>query len=438
MSLEDIIGLMKAQKEEQKADLQEMFRIQREEERKERDKEKEGLLKEIRSAIKEDVKAELKPLEEKTNNMENVAVQMGEKVEELVKKVSTLEEKLAKVEEKSNVVNDEARSYSEVIKEKHTNPYQEKEHLVQNEHNEVEQIFSKSAKVIGLKPIDKLHVEHIMRRQKDKMKDASEKEQWEAALLTAVKLFLEKEMRIKDEDYENLEIVKIFPPAKEEWNVLYVEFRNQQQANLVYTYTKYMRRNIQGDGKPEVQIYVPKELYARFRAISLLAFKMREDSGRTINTRITMGKDDFVLQQRSKTAGVKGWGKAVTLPEDLPGLELSQRRPPLSPGEAPGRSPLTPEQEERKKRKGRSSSGSSSSSPPLKRTELSLQEELAAAVLVSKCTIETPPPGEGLLAPPEVGLVTSVQGTPVRQTQLLQNIEERSPIISSRRLAQQQ
>ena len=219
--------------------------------------------------------------------------------------------------------------------------------------------------------------------------------------------------------------------------LVYVEFKTQQQASLVYTYTKYMRRNIQGDGKPEVQIYVPKEIYTRFRAISLMAFKIREASGKTISTRVTLGKDDFVLQQRPKSDTGKGWGEAVALPKELPGFELSQRRAPLSPGEAPGRSPLTPEQEERKKRKDRSSTGSSGFSPPLKRTEISLEEEIAAAVLVSKCTIETPPPGHGLLAPPEVGHVTSVQGTPIRQAQLQQNTEERSPIISSRRLAQQ-
>ena len=43
MSMEDIIKLLKAQKEEQKSDIQEMFKQQREEEKKEREKEKEAL-----------------------------------------------------------------------------------------------------------------------------------------------------------------------------------------------------------------------------------------------------------------------------------------------------------------------------------------------------------------------------------------------------------
>ena len=92
---------------------------------------------------------------------------------------------------------------------------------------------------------------------------------------------------------------------------------------------------------------------------------------------------------------------------------------PLSPGEAPGRTALTPEQEERRKRKTRSSSGSPSTPqhPPTKRIDVTLQEEIAAADLVSETTVKrTPPSGTGLLKQPEVGSVTSVQGQSTPKT----------------------
>ena len=140
--------------------------------------------------------------------------------------------------------------------------------------------------------------------------------------------------------------MKIFPPARDEWNVLYVELDSKREVDFIYTFTQYMRRDVKGDGKPEVQLYVPKQMYKRFMAINLLALRMREDSGRKVGTRVTLGKDDFILQQRSKEDRKEGWGDALTLPDDLPEIELSLRRGPLSPGEAPGRSPLTPEKKD--------------------------------------------------------------------------------------------
>ena len=126
----------------------------------------------------------------------------------------------------------------------------------------------------------------------------------------------------------------------------------------------------------------------------------------------------------------------MPLPEDLPEVELSLQRGPLSPGEAPGRAPLTPHSEDQRKRKNRSFSSSpgTSQSLPNRRPEMTLQEEIVAAELVLDCTVKTPPPGHGLLLPPEVGYVTNVQGqcTPSRLKQTSE-AEISSPIFRSKR-----
>ena len=322
-------------------------------------------------------------------------------------------------------------------REKETTARQEVRKETNQEQEATNKVFSSAAKVIGFKPIDKVHVEHIMRRQKEEMQHRSEEDQWQEALSSAVKLFLEKEMRIKEDKYSRLEIVKIFPPAKDDWNVLYVEFKTKKQADLVYTYTQYMRKNVQGEGKPEVQMYVPKVLYNRFRVINLMAFRIRQESQKTISTRVTMGQDDFVLQQRCKSERGMGWGDPVSLPTNLQEIEWSLQRGPLSPGEAPGRSLQTPEQDDSKKRKDRSSPSSPGSSKSPASKLITLQEKIAAAELVSDCRVKTPPPGMGLLAAPQCGSVTNIQGqsTPSR-LQTLSEKEIISPIISSRRLAQ--
>ena len=58
------------------------------------------------------------------------------------------------------------------------------------------------------------------------MKDKSDEELWKAALERAVEMFLEKEMRIRGDDLAKISIVKIFPPAKDDWNVLNVELES--------------------------------------------------------------------------------------------------------------------------------------------------------------------------------------------------------------------
>ena len=448
MSMEDIIKLLKVQKEEQKSDIQEMFKQQREEEKKEREKEKEALLNNIRDGIREEIKTEMKPLEVKTDNIEKVALGIGNEVKDLAKKVMTLEEELARLKQKQDGSSSKEKSYRDAARDSGPSTLHEKEKerveeettIKDKKEDHVKKLISKAATIIGLKPIDKVHVQHIMRRQKEEMTTESEEEQWQEAMHTAAKMFLEKEMRIGREEFNSLEIVKIFPPAKDDWNVLYVEFRTRKQASLVYTYTQYMRKNVQGDGKPEVQLYVPKELYSRFRALNLAAFKIREASMKTISTRVTLGERDFILQQRHKSDKGKGWGDPLPLPDDLPDIEMNLHRGPLSPGEAPGRTPFTPEQEDSRKRKDRSSSTTPvfSSSPPNKRPQMTLEAEIEAAELVSDCSVTTPPVGQGLLSAPEVGCVISVQGqnTPGRK-KISESGEIESPIISSRRLALQ-
>ena len=132
---------------------------------------------------------------------------------------------------------------------------------------------------------------------------------------------------------------------------------------------------------------------------------------------MTLGKKDFILQQRCKSDKGSGWGEALPLPEDLPEIEIRLPRSPLSPGEAPGQTPFTPEQEDTRKWKDRSSvSPVTPTCPPNKRSQVSLEDKLAAAELVSVCTAKTSPGRQGLLFAPEIGFITHVQGqsTPIR------------------------
>ena len=49
----------------------------------------------------------------------------------------------------------------------------------------------------------------------------------EEAMLLEVKSYLKCEMKVKPTELEKLDIVRIFPPAKESWYTLYAEFRKE-------------------------------------------------------------------------------------------------------------------------------------------------------------------------------------------------------------------
>ena len=198
------------------------------------------------------------------------------------------------------------------------------------------------------------------------MEGETEEEKKERAKMGAVMQFFKDEMRMKAEDIAALGIVKIFPPAKDDWNTLYVELATWEMARFARTFTTYMRRGTVGEDQVQVVNYVPQDLYARYRAVNALGNKMRQESDTKISFRVTFGREDFILQ--TKARGSLGWGPPLPLPADLPAFERHVHLPrgPRSPGEAPGRPALTPEQYRKRVREGGSPSGTS---PLAKRLE---------------------------------------------------------------------
>ena len=137
---------------------------------------------------------------------------------------------------------------------------------MEDKDNRVKQIIREAKKVVGMKPIDKAHMQHTMKRNRETDEDMDEDERWEKALDETVKAFLKYEMKMKSEDLEQLQIVKIFPPAKEEWNTVYVEFESIEMVNFLMSFTQYMRRDTKED-RPSIEKYIPKELFARYSAV---------------------------------------------------------------------------------------------------------------------------------------------------------------------------
>ena len=94
----------------------------------------------------------------------------------------------------------------------------------------VRKICSNARRVIGLTPIEPRMLEIQM-----KSYGAKDIQQ---AMVMEVKNYLKCEMKVKQSVVEELDIVNIFHPAKDDWNTLYVELGHELEVDLLYTYTK--------------------------------------------------------------------------------------------------------------------------------------------------------------------------------------------------------
>jgi hypothetical protein len=79
----------------------------------------------------------------------------------------------------------------------------------------------------------------------------TEEEKEKRSKKEAVMFFLKAKMKMKEDDLKKLDIVKIFAPAREEWNTLYVELASWQlaswqQASFLLSFTTFLRRGTTG------------------------------------------------------------------------------------------------------------------------------------------------------------------------------------------------
>ena len=91
--------------------------------------------------------------------------------------------------------------------------------------------------------------------------------------------------------FNNLGIKKIFPPAKENWETLYVQFESQISINTIFSYAKNLKKH------QRLVRYIPKEFYEKYRAIEGDAYILRHGDKR-YRTKSQMGINDLILYKK--------------------------------------------------------------------------------------------------------------------------------------------
>ena len=154
-------------------------------------------------------------------------------------------------------------------------------------------------------------------------------------------------------EIEKLDIVKIFPPARDEWNTLYVEFGSEGEVDKLFRYTRVMCK-----ADHRLVRWIPKEMYDRFRGLESISYTMRENmkaKGIKLKTRVKIGRNDLEFSVKLPNSG---W-RSEPLPGGLPGIDLEAgRKPSLTLSPPPGR----PDRSDIPTRKKRPLSGNSSDS----------------------------------------------------------------------------
>ena len=323
-SLEDLKTILNDNKEDMKKEMNQM---------------KSELKENTSEVIKLEVEKALGPVAARQDDMEKQHKVLTEKVSILTDQLNKLQEGM---EERPQELREGADASSMAARLFGSQTYQggDKERTRREGLTEAEVVRSQEAeirrhsvkhhfhtakKTLGLSPIDKLDIERFMKEEHGGLNEQESK-------IAAVKEYLEMEMRMKSEVVEEVmeAVEKIFEPMKQDWNTLYVSFASEEVADMVLKHTKYMKK---GKGAGKVQHYVPRALYARFRALEKKAAEMRLESNKSINTRVSFQNEDFKLLWRTKNQK-HGWN-VEPHPEDLPDFQLDNKGTLQSPARTP-------------------------------------------------------------------------------------------------------
>ena len=315
-SIQDILSFLKADKDdrakEKEEDKMEMANARAEDMRK--------IEEMIKSGVKEEVYSLLNPLQDRLDKQEKVVEELTMQLTSVLKEMETLKAAVSNNIEFPTLQHSASSQLSQTVEQLPAHEHAQQAVQVEGPvgcalerrgtaKDRVRQICSNARKVIGLSPIEPRMLEIQMESYGAK--------NLQEAMVMEVKNYLKCEMKVKPSVIEELDIVKVFHPAKDDWKTLYVELGHELEVDLLYTYTKNI---IKQDHR--VFPYIPKEMYRRYRGAESFMYSIRQKD--KLRTKVKLGVDDFLLS--TKVPGSNFW-KSCPLPDNLPSIDLHYVKP---------------------------------------------------------------------------------------------------------------
>ena len=320
----DILAYLKATQSDHAKEREEDKKVRA----KERQEDMDNILAIIQEGVQKEVRAAVKPIEERLVIQEQVNHELTEKFIGVQNELELLKEKIHNQKYSKEIVIKQHEGPDNVQAQEVQGGYGGARHecegggrgqLWEEDHIFHLDMCSHARRVIGFKPIEP--------RMLDLQVKSFGARNMEEAKVMEIKSFLKCEMKMRQSDIEKLEMIRIFPPAKQDWDVLYVELGSDSQVDMVMSHTRFM---VKKDHR--VVRWYPKQMYQRYRAVEAIAYEMRKT--KKLKTRVKVGLRDIELSTREESSSY--WRRQV-LPDTLPEFDMIDTRPAIASSPPPGR-----------------------------------------------------------------------------------------------------
>ena len=293
-----------------KKDLEEMMARQKEE----RIEEMKMLKKLLMEGVKEEIQEQL------TVVRDEIKEQITGVREEFQEKVSGLEEKQTEISDVQSImdcrvdkIEEELKILREMSQNQGNQGHASDFSSDNNEHVEdTIKLVKYAQRVIGFKPIE--HRDILRHKRTMDIEDD------EDAKKSCLKEFWRCEMRMPSSTVEELlsSITKVWNPTDEEnWDKLYVEFKDEKSVKVCFTYCKYMRNK-----DSQILQFFPQEFRDQYRTLDSIAYKLRNPENRheaKFKTRYRFGELGLELEKRHPEQ--RNWTKVHV--HHLPPVDLN-------------------------------------------------------------------------------------------------------------------
>ena len=250
VSLDDIFNFMKQEKDERAKQ-----RVQDMEERvKQREQDMDVIKEMINKGVNAEVIAVIEPISLRQEKMEVEYKLLKDQLKEIMNEFTDLKKKCG--------IDDQLLGSTV-----HNVTYGDEEDSIEikeKEISEVEDIVSSARRTVGLQCVYQEDVERQTRLY-------GAKDETEARIMAA-KEFLWCEMKVSGKVFDRMEVVKIFPTARDNWNTLYLEFASESSVQIIYKNSRHLKRH------QRLVSYIPKQLYTRFQGLEETAYNLRHSS----------------------------------------------------------------------------------------------------------------------------------------------------------------
>ena len=232
----------------------------------ERQEDRDNILAMIKTGVQKEVKAAVKEIEERLGLQEKVNEELARKLNYMVKNMEALQASVKDqqafpalpVPRNPHPSSDMGLGESGGRGDRGVTGGRVTDGSTEDCNRRIEEMCAAGRRVVGFTPIEPRMLDLQIRSYGAR--------NMEEAMLMEIKSYLKCEMKVQPSEIEKLDIVRIFHPAKENWNVLYVEFGNEYQVDKLFSYTRGM---VKQDHR--VVRWYPRQMYDRYRAVESIA-----------------------------------------------------------------------------------------------------------------------------------------------------------------------